>query len=180
MIADYQANLAAKDIKIAGLEEEKQTISADFATQLATVRDEFARMSEIAVREQEELNEKISDLEHELEASKAQGASASAGAVLEQKKKIEAIQAESEAKLKKNEAKLEKMAKQLEDMKTSSGDQANELAEFSAQVENLQKENAVLQKKAEKFSEAAGEAQSLKEKLVLVKSQLKECTAEFD
>ena len=35
-------------------------------------------------------------------------------------------------------------------------------------------------RKAEKFSEAAGEAQSLKEKLVLVKSQLKECTAEFD
>ena len=55
------------------------------------MRDEFARMSEIAVREQEELNEKISDLEHELEASKAQGASATAGAALEQKKKIEAI-----------------------------------------------------------------------------------------
>ena len=51
MIADYQANLAAKDARIAGLEEEKTTISADFATQLATVRDEFARMSEIAVRE---------------------------------------------------------------------------------------------------------------------------------
>ena len=83
--------MAAKDARIAGLEEEKTTISADFATQLATVRDEFARMSEIAVREQEELNEKISDLEHELEASKAQGASATAGAALEQKKKIEAI-----------------------------------------------------------------------------------------
>lgn len=94
-------------------------------------------MSEIAVREQEELNEKISDLEHELEAAKAQGVSASAGAALEQKKKIEAIQAESEAKLKKNEAKLEKMAKQLEDMKTAEGEQANEVAELTAQVASL-------------------------------------------
>lgn len=83
MIADYQTNLAAKDAQIMGLEEEKQAISADFAAQLATVRDEFARMSEIAVREQEELNEKISDMEHELEAAKASGASATAGAALE-------------------------------------------------------------------------------------------------
>lgn len=67
MIADYQANLAAKDAQIINLEEEKQAISTDFANQLANVRDEFARMSEIAVKEQEELNEKISDLEHELE-----------------------------------------------------------------------------------------------------------------
>ena len=89
-------------------------------------------MSEIAVREQEELNEKISDLEHELEAAKANGESSAAGAALDQKKKIEAIQAESEQKLKKNEAKLEKMAKQLEEMKSSSGDQANELAEMTA------------------------------------------------
>ena len=89
-------------------------------------------MSEIAVREQEELNEKISDLEHELEAAKAKGESSAAGAALDQKKKIEAIQAESEQKLKKNEAKLEKMAKQLEEMKSSSGDQANELAEMTA------------------------------------------------
>ena len=132
MIADYQQNMAAKDMQIIALEEEKQTISSDFATQLATVRDEFARMSEIAVREQEELNEKISDLEHELEAAKAKGESSAAGAALDQKKKIEAIQAESEQKLKKNEAKLEKMAKQLEEMKSSSGDQANELAEMTA------------------------------------------------
>lgn len=44
----------------------------------------------------------------------------------------------------------------------------------------MTKENGLLQKKVEKFSEAAGEAVSLKEKLVLVKSQLKECTAEFE
>ena len=72
------------------------------------------------------------------------------------------------------------MAKQLEEMKTSSGDQATELAEMTAQVAALQKENLILQKKAEKFSEAAGEAVTLKEKLTLVKQQLKECTAEFD
>ena len=46
-------------------------------------------MSEIAVKEQEELNERISELEHELEAAKAAGASSAAGAVLDQKKKIE-------------------------------------------------------------------------------------------
>lgn len=31
MIADYQANLAAKDAQIINLEEEKQAISTDFA-----------------------------------------------------------------------------------------------------------------------------------------------------
>ena len=83
MIADYQANLAAKDAQIINLEEEKQAISTDFANQLANVRDEFARMSEIAVKEQEELNEKISDLEHELESAKATGDAANAGAVVD-------------------------------------------------------------------------------------------------
>ena len=47
------------------------------------MRDEFARMSEIAVKEQEELNERISDLEHELDAAKATGESANAGAALD-------------------------------------------------------------------------------------------------
>lgn len=89
MIAEYQANLAAKDTQIMTLEEEKQMISTDFASQLANVRDEFARMSEIAVKEQEELNERISDLEHELDAAKATGESANAGAALDQKRKIE-------------------------------------------------------------------------------------------
>ena len=32
MIADYQANLAAKDVQIVTLEEEKQEISNDFAS----------------------------------------------------------------------------------------------------------------------------------------------------
>ena len=66
-MVNLQKSIFGTPSPVAYLEEEKQTISADFATQLATVRDEFARMSEIAVREQEELNEKISDLEHELE-----------------------------------------------------------------------------------------------------------------
>ena len=169
MIADYQNNLAIKDQQIIGLEEEKTQISANFASQLANVRDEFARMSEIAVKEQEELNERISDLEHELEEMKANGATVTAGAAVEQKKKIETIQAECDAKLAKNETKLQKITKQLEGMKASTGDQAAELAEMIAQVAALQKENIVLQKKAEKFAEAAAEAVTLKEKLTLVK-----------
>lgn len=51
MIADYQANIATRDARIVTLEEEKASVSADFSTQLANVRDEFARMSEIAVKE---------------------------------------------------------------------------------------------------------------------------------
>lgn len=31
MIEDYQVNLRAKDVKIAGLEDEKAAISADFS-----------------------------------------------------------------------------------------------------------------------------------------------------
>ena len=180
MIADYQNNMQLKDQQILALAAEKDQISADFAAQLANVRDEFARMSEIAVKEQEELNERISDLEHELEEQKASGATVTAGAAVEQKKKMEAIQAECDAKLAKNDIKLQKITKQLESMKASTGDQASELAEMTAQVAALQKENIVLQKKAEKFAEAAAEAVTLKEKLTLVKQQLKECTAEFD
>lgn len=59
MIADYQENMRAKDLQILTLEEEKTNISNDFAEQLSNVRDEFARMSEIAVKEQEDLNERI-------------------------------------------------------------------------------------------------------------------------
>lgn len=75
MIANYQANLAQRDQAIVQLEEEKNTISADFGQQLNNVRDEFARMSEIAVKEQEELNQRIADLESELETAKIAGAS---------------------------------------------------------------------------------------------------------
>jgi len=74
-------------------------------------------MSEIAVKDQEQLNEKIGELEYELEAAKTTGGAATAGATLEFKRKIEVIQAESEAKNKKMEQKLEKLQKQLEDMK---------------------------------------------------------------
>ena len=98
---------------------------------MANVRDEFARMSEIAVKEQEELQAKISDLEHELEVAQAAGAANTAGAALEQKKKVEAIQAEADAKLKKQEAKLEKLQKQLEEIKAHDADQATEVSELT-------------------------------------------------
>ncbi len=131
MIADYQANIAKRDATIVNLEEEKASVSADFSKQLANVRDEFARMSEIAVKEQEELQAKIQDLEHELEAAQAAGAANSAGAALEQKKKIDTIQSEADAKLKKQEAKLEKLQKQLDDIKTHDQEQAGEVSELS-------------------------------------------------
>ena len=99
--------MQVKDAQIIQLEEEKTSISNDFATQLSNVRDEFAKMSEIAVKEQEELNEKIQELEHELETAKASGNAATAGAALEQKKRIDAIQAENENKLKLKDSKLE-------------------------------------------------------------------------
>ena len=105
-------------------------MQADFGEQLANVRDEFARMSEIAVKEQEELNGKIADLEEELNAAKLAGQTVTAGAALEQKKKIEAVQNEYEAKLKKNEARLEKISKQLEEMKGKSTEQEGEIAEL--------------------------------------------------
>ena len=54
-------------------------------------------------------------------------------------------------------------------MKGKSSEQEGEIAELGTQVSNLQKENLSLQKKAEKFSEAAGEAVTLKQKLQLVK-----------
>ena len=65
-------------------------------------------------------------------------------------------------------------------MKSMSGAKSEEIADLQSTIENLRKENAVIIKKAEKFSEAASEAVTLKEKLTLVKQQLKECTAEFD
>ena len=79
-------------------------------------------MSEIAVKEQEELNGKLAEMEERLEEAEAAGETNAAGFALEQKKKIDAIQAESDSKLKKVEAKLEKVQKQLEDMKAQSGD----------------------------------------------------------
>ena len=75
--------MRAKDVKIAGLEDEKAAISADFGLQLTTVRDEFARMSEIAVKDQEELNQKIANLEQELHEAYLKGETNDAGAALE-------------------------------------------------------------------------------------------------
>jgi chromosome segregation ATPase len=64
---------------------------------------------------------------------------------------------------------LEKLQKQLEDMKVLDSEKTLEIEELQDTVISLQKENAILQKKAEKFSEAAAEAVTLKEKLILVK-----------
>jgi len=88
---------------------------------------------------------------------------------LEHKRKLEAIQAESDAKNKKLEVKLEKLQSELESMKSMSGAKSEEIADLQSTIENLRKENAVIIKKAEKFSEAASEAVTLKEKLTLVK-----------
>ena len=71
------------------------------------------------------------------------------------------------------------MTRQLEEMKASSGNQAGELAELKEQVTTLAKENAILLKKAEKFSEAAAEAVTLKERYILTKQHLKEASAEL-
>ena len=46
-----------------------------------------------------------------MEAAQAAGAASTAGAALEQKKKIESIQAECDAKVKKQEVRLEKLQK---------------------------------------------------------------------
>jgi len=54
-------------------------------------------------------------------------------------------------------------------MKSMSGAKSEEIADLQSTIENLRKENAVIIKKAEKFSEAAAEAVTLKEKLILVK-----------
>jgi len=65
-------------------------------------------------------------------------------------------------------------------MKTKDAQQSAELEELKEQVNDLQKENRELLKKAEKFSEAAHETASLKDKLQVFRQQLKEVTAEFD
>ena len=60
-----------------------------------------------------------------------------AGAALEQKKKVDELQADADAKLKKSNAQLEKLKKELEAMKTSDSEQVAELAEVKAKVAAL-------------------------------------------
>ena len=55
-----------------------------------------------------------------------------AGAALENKKRIEMIQADSDAKLKKSQAALEKLKAQLDAMKATDGDQITQIAELTA------------------------------------------------
>lgn len=63
---------------------------------------------------------------------------------------------------------------------SKSGGQEEELADLQKELADAKKENASLQKKVEKFSEAAGEAATLKEKATALKQHLKEATAELD
>lgn len=67
-----------------------------------------------------------------MEAAQAAGAASTAGAALEQKKKIESIQAECDAKVKKQEVRLEKLQKQLEEIKTHDAEQAGEVSELTS------------------------------------------------
>lgn len=98
------------------------------------VRDDFAKLSEISVKEQERLEEKVHELEQELEASKG---AAAAGVALEQKKKLDAVQQESDAKLKKQNVQLEKLKKQLEDMQAKDANQIAEISELKELVTSL-------------------------------------------
>lgn len=78
--------------------------------------------------------------------------------VLENKRKIEELTANFEAKLKKSSDKIDKVQEQLDKIKAKSADQENEINELNQQVKELQKEKATVAKQLEKFSEAAGEA----------------------
>lgn len=69
--------------------EEKKHANDDFEAQLAKVRDEFAEMSKIAIKEQEELQTKIHELEEELEQAKTKEEAENADVQLESRKKIE-------------------------------------------------------------------------------------------
>ena len=51
------------------VEEEKQALQDDFSAQLAKVRDEFAKLSAISVQDQERLEERVAELEQELETA---------------------------------------------------------------------------------------------------------------
>ena len=66
-------------------------------------------MAKISMKEQEELQNKIAELEQELETANATGAASNAEAALEAKRKVEDLTAQYESKLKKSNDKLEKL-----------------------------------------------------------------------
>ena len=70
MIKQYQEKITHLNHDIEDAQEEKKHANDDFESQLAKVRDEFAEMSKIAIKEQEELQTKINELEEELEQAK--------------------------------------------------------------------------------------------------------------
>ena len=87
-IAEFQENQKTLNGRLAVQENEKQAIQDDYTEQLNKVREEFAKLSEISVREQEKLEERVAELEEELRmANEAK----QAGAALEHKKRIELI-----------------------------------------------------------------------------------------
>ena len=100
-IAEFQNAQKNLNGKLTQVEEKKQYIQDDFSAQLAKVRDEFAKLSQISVQEQEELEERVAELENELNTAQA---SMAAGAALDQKKKVDALQADADSKLKKSNA----------------------------------------------------------------------------
>ena len=61
-----------------------------------------------------------------------------------------------------------------------SGGQEEEIKDLQNELTIAKKENASMQKKVEKFSEAAGEAANLKEKCTQLKKHLKEATADLE
>ena len=68
-IADFQKSQKKINSQLALVEEEKMQIQDDYSTQLAKVRDEFAKLSQISVQEQERLEERVAELEQELETA---------------------------------------------------------------------------------------------------------------
>jgi hypothetical protein len=81
------------------------------------VKEEFAEMSKIAVKEQEDLQNRIAELETELEHSNASGNASNAQVILENKKKIDDLTAKYEEKLKKSSDRTEKLQEQLDKIK---------------------------------------------------------------
>ena len=117
MIRDAQEKIAERDQDIQDLEDDKVQISADFNAQLNRVKEEFAEMSKIAVKEQEDLQNRIAELETELEHANASGNASNAQVILENKKKIDDLTAKYEEKLKKSSDRTEKLQEQLDKIK---------------------------------------------------------------
>ena len=78
---------------------------------------------------------------------------------------MESMKESYEKEIKKHLKTIEVLKKQMEDMRNNGQASQSELAELQDKIKDLQRENASIEKKVEKFSEAAAEAATLKEKL---------------